>query len=204
MNLVEFVEKYPHLKPIYNILKPYLMANPENIEIYHLSELPKFGFEPRDTVMACALQPNKLFFRDIPPSEYDFAHELIHLCIKPDDVHEEIYGYNLAPIILFAVKEEGLENIDPFKLFELTEQEINNILRKYGFKDIDDFYRVQGVIPYTHELKETEQGLEFVRRPEYTEKDHVITFIAELSGGIQYFDICRKILKDILLLTTDF
>jgi len=158
MNLKELLNKHPHLKPIYQVLKPFLPPANE-IKVYYLSELPKFGFTSSDTVIACALPPDKLFFREIPPSEYDLAHELIHLCRKYQIAHEEVYGYNLAPVVLFCAKEK-LFNVNVFKLFELTEDQINSVLQKYGYESIEDFYTQQGVIPTTHKLLPTPKGQE--------------------------------------------
>jgi len=194
MKIEELIKHNPILQKIYDILKPYLID--QNIEVYKLEDLQKFGFKPRPTVIACALPPNKLFFSYLP-DPVTFAHELIHLCKKPNDIDEEIYGYNLATIIIFMAEREIRAN--PFKLFQLSIEQIESILRKYGFNSIEEFYEVQGIIPHTHKLTIDEKGrLKFVRDKRYSDKDIVITFVTEISAGLPYFPICEKILIDLL------
>jgi len=196
MNLEGLLEKHPELRRIYNVLKTFLPP-PNKIQVFHLSELEGFGFRVRATVMACALPPDKLFFREIPPDPHTFAHELIHLCKKLQITHEEVYGYNLASVVLFCA-EEGIYDVNIFKLFELSEEQVNKVLQRYGFDTIEDYYEVVGVIPYTHELKATSEGLKLVKNPRYSERDVVIAFVTELSAGLPYFEHCRKILRDLI------
>ena len=197
MKLLDFIEKYPQLKPIYEILKEYLMANPENIMVYPIEKMRDFGYEPKDNAYGSALPPDKLFFREIPPHPNTFAHELIHLCIKPPDIPEEVYGYNLAGVIVFMA-ENNIKNVNPFKLFHLTEKDIIDVLKKHGFNSIEDYYLVIGVLPPTHELHPTEKGLELKRDPRYTTRDIILMFLAEIIGGLPYFEICRTLLKELL------
>jgi|GEM_PF-5901263 len=175
MKLDEFLETAPSsYRKVYEVLKPRL---PEGIEVRPLPA--------NERVLGCAFrEKGVVMFSQIPPSLVTFTHELIHLCKKPsDDLSEEIWGYNLTPIVLFMV-EEGLEG-DPFRLFLLSKREINEVLEREIGVDIEGFYKVLGIIPFLGE-----------KAP--SERDEVVVFFGEISGGLAYFPICRKILKALI------
>ena len=77
-----------------------------------------------------------------------FAHELIHLCDKSNDVHEEVYGYNLASLIVMLARENIVPEKNPLKnplmLFEaITLDDLLRALRDvygYPFKDICQYF----------------------------------------------------------------
>jgi len=195
MKLSEFLAKYPELSGVYQVLKPYL---PSEVEVYSISELEKHGYRAKSTVMGVALKPNKVFFRYIPPSPVTFAHELIHLCKrKAEDVSEEVYGYNFAELIVFMA-DEGIK-ANPFDLVRLSENQVNAVLREFGYKDIDEYYHIYGIIPLTHDLRFIEgKGLEVIRRKGVSERDIVLWFLTELVDGLPYDSMCGRILRKLL------
>ena len=142
---------------------------------------------------------NILVFRYIPPDVRVFTHELIHLCRKPeaDRIPEEIWAWNLVEIVLYAVE----ENIkaDPLKLFTLSEEQVNSVLRRYHFENIEEFYNTLGIIPVSHTVRVEDGRMVAIRRPEYPWTNVLVVFIAELGGGLSWCGYCRMIIKDLLL-----
>ena len=192
MNLTEFLSKYPNLRKYYQTLERFL-PSPDEILVGDFTDLEKEGFVARETVLACAMKPNKLFFRHFPPNKYVFTHELIHLCRKYDE-HEEVYAYNLLDAVVYLA-EKGLHNVDVFKLFNLSIEEIEAVLKRFGFETIEDFYEVMGIIPLTHKLSPT--GI--VREEHVTDKHVVVVFVTELIAGLEYFEIYKRIFEKLVL-----
>ena len=198
MNLKEFVEKYPQFKKVFNFLKEYLEEKPENIKIYSFKEAAKQGFRIRETVEAFVVKPDKVYFRHIPPDLYTFTHELIHLCKKDNDIEEEVYAYNLVEAVIYVAENDIKANI--FKLFNLTRKDIEKVLKELGFSNIEEFYQVLGVIPTTHTLIPSENGLKIVQKEGVAEKHVVIMFITEIIGGLKYDYLCEKVFQNLLTL----
>lgn len=202
MKLSELLEAAPELRPIYKILKPHLKAKPEEIEVHPIEELEKRGYDITK-IYGMAFPPNRLYFCKIPPWKNLFAYELIHLCDKPDTaVDEEIYGYNVADIVVFAA-EKSMTDTDPLKLFSFREEDIEKVLLEFGFGSIEAFYNTLGVIPPTHELDITSGETKLVKVEKYSEQDRVIFFINEIANGKDFKPICRDILTRLLELTKE-
>ena len=193
ISLSEFLNKYQHLRKYYEFLKCFL-PNPDEIKVGNFHSLREEGVIVRETVMACAIPPNKLFFRYFPPSEYTFVHELIHLCKKYNE-HEEVYAYNLADAVIYLA-ERGIQSIDIFKLFELSIAEIERTLREIGFESIEEFYKIMGIIPLTHKIEDDE----IVREENITDKQVVVAFITELVAGLDHFKTYRHIFERLISL----
>lgn len=193
MKLSELLEKYPHLRAVYDVLEPHLPAKADEIEVYGLDELRRFGAEPRDTVIAAAIKPNRLFFRFMPPDPYTFAHELIHLCEKEDIVHEEVYAYNLAELVVLM--SESCVKANPLKLFNLDLETLNAAFRELGFADWIDFFVFQGIIPGILDLNE--EG-KWIVREGVTERDIVVHAVTELVAGAWHFPSHRRVLLRLL------
>ncbi|MEM1842234.1 MAG: hypothetical protein QXL19_07645 [Ignisphaera sp.] len=191
MKLSEFLERYPEYRPYVDVLIDYLMAPPEEIEIGTPEDLEKLGYTVSDRVVGLALPPNKLFFREIPPSLYVFVHELIHLCNKPPIVHEEIYASNLVELVVFCA--EKRMKCNPFALFELSVEDIENVLKKYGIQTIEEYYMIIGIVPVNYELVLDEAGKISIKPNtmlmNHPERDRIIVelFVSELIAGIPYY-----------------
>jgi len=182
--LEEFLEEFPNLRPIYDVLVNYL---PENIVVIRQK------LELRETVRAFAIKsPPTLYFQDIPPHPVIFAHELIHLANFERTEEEEIYAYNLSNVIVFMA-ERGIK-ANPFKLFDLTEEQVNAVLGEQGISSIEEFYNLVGCIPHTHTY--TAEGLKRVDGLKWP--DVLITFLAELTGGIGFEPLCERVLEGLL------
>lgn len=196
MKLSEFFKEYPEYEKIYRVLQRFLPP-PEEIQIYSFADAEKHGLGPiKPTAMGFTYRPqNAMYFRIFPPYKIDFAHELIHICKKPEvDLPEEVFAYNLAPLVLLCA-EWDMYDLNIFKLFLLSENDIIKILRKHGLNSIEDFYLYVGFIPPTHEFT----GYIITRRPGFREIDIVVTFITTLIDEAEYYETARKILQDLLL-----
>lgn len=208
MRLSEFVRKYPEFKPYVDFLSEFLERSPNEIEVYWLREIERFGYALSERMLGSALRPDKLFFREIPPSIHTFIHELIHLCRKPEDVLEEVYAYNLANLVMFCVKNNVKCN--PFKLFVLRIEDIERVLRKYGISSIEEYYTLTGIIPVGYALVErgdatwVAPGEELLKSPDY-ERRVVEIFVTELVAGIPFYaenSLEMRILLDLCYLST--
>ncbi|MEM4497250.1 MAG: hypothetical protein QW794_01885 [Thermosphaera sp.] len=202
MKLAEFIEMYPEFKPYVEFLREFLEKPPEEIEVRGFGELG--GDAPGERVLGFALKPDKLFFRDMPPSITTFVHELIHLCKKPEESPEEVYAYNLVNLIMFCA-ERGVK-CDPFKMFALRIEDVERVLRKYGVSSIEEYYALRGIIPLGYEIgaeSELAPSAELLGRPDY-EEVAVKTFITELASSIPFHpegSLEVKVLLDLCRLT---
>ncbi|MEM3974899.1 MAG: hypothetical protein QW320_11075 [Ignisphaera sp.] len=209
MKLSEFLERYPEYKPYVDVLTDYLMVPPEEVEVGTLGDLEKLGYAVSERVVGSALPPNKLFFREIPPPLYVFIHELIHLCRKPPIVHEEVYASNLVELVAFCA--EKRIRCNPFSLFELSVEDVVSVLRKHGFRSIEEYYSIFGIIPFNYEVVFDETGKMISIKPsaallKHPERDRLIveTFVSELIAGIPYYaenSVELRILMDLIELS---
>lgn len=186
MKLTKFLERYPQFRKYYEFLKPYLPPI-EKIKVYDLTKAIDYGVHLRATVFGCSIPPDLVFFKNIPPNERTFVHELIHLCKKPGDVEEETYAYNLVDAVIFCVN-QGIKG-NPFKLFSLTKAQIVDVLKKFGFESLEEFYAVMGIIPHIYKIEAGEMVLE----NGVSEKDEVVVFITEVVSGLAYESLSRRI-----------
>ncbi len=190
MRLSKFLDYYPEFRKYYEVLKDHLPPL-ESIFVGGFAELEREGIIPRPMVFGYTIKPNKLFFRFLPPSKSVFIHELIHLCDKGGK-YEELYAYNLIELIKLMA-EEGIRG-NPFRLFDLSIDEIEAVLKEFGFDSIEEFHIAQGLIPPIYEI---EAGK--LKRAEWaTDKEIVVVFISELVAGFKYFRPMREILLKIL------
>jgi len=184
--LEEFLEEFPNLRPVYDVLADFL---PENIAVIRQK------LKLRETVRAFAIKrPPILYFQDVPPHPVTFAHELIHLARFERELDEEVYAHNLSGTVVFMA-EKGIK-ANPFRLHDLTEEQVNSALMEVGIKSVEEFYEITRCIPHTHKI--TPDGLR--RVAEW--KDVLATFIAEVTAGIGYDTLCEQVLEKLLLLTT--
>lgn len=196
VKLSDLVRNYPHLRPILNILRPHLLRDPSNITVYSFLEAEKQGFKIPETVLAFAIPPGRLFFRRIPPDEYTFAHELIHLCRKPEGIDEEVYAYNLADAIVYMAQ-QGIA-IDPFKMFQLTKSDVENALKKLGINSIEEYYQLAGIQPIIHEVGTVGNKEDVMQGRGYSEKEMVMLFITDIIDGLRHSILARKIFHELI------
>lgn len=205
MRLSEFVRKYPEFKPYVDFLSDFLERPPDEIEAYSLEEIERFGCAHNERMLGSALWPDKLFFREMPPSTYVFIHELIHLCKKPEGVPEEMYAYNLVDQVMFCVEKEIKCN--PFKLFKLRIEDIERVLERYSISSVEEYYTLVGIVPVGYTLVERDGAAwvapseELLRSPDYERKVTEI-FVTELVSGIPFYtenSTEARILLDLVL-----
>ena len=194
ISLSEFLKKYPHFSKYYEFLKDFL-PSPDEIKVGNFHDLKEEGVIARETVMACAIQPDRIYFRHIPPDDYTFVHEMIHLCKKYNE-HEEVYAYNLADAVIYLAENGTNNNVDIFYIFELKLEDIEKVLKEMGFNSIEEFYEFVGIIPSSHTVEDGR----IVREKFATDKDVVITFVSEATSGLEYFDIFRQVFDKLILL----
>ncbi|MEM4593377.1 MAG: hypothetical protein QW196_08265 [Sulfolobales archaeon] len=203
MKLSEFLERYPHLKPYFNVLSRFLYRPAHEIEVYSFSEARARGIALDERALGVAIPPDILMFREIPPPIDVFIHELIHLCRKPDVVHEEVYAYNLINLVMFCAEREI--ECNPFALFTLSVDEIESVLRRYGIQFIEEYFALLGVMPlFPDENEEYFALLQDARLDESHRRRLVMVFIAGLIAGIQHYppgSLMEKILLDLIDLT---
>jgi hypothetical protein len=192
---------------IYNILAlDNRLQPPDNI--YLLDDKEAFEmFNVADTVQGFAVTINGkkcVWFRHIPPDPIVFAHELIHLCDKSNDVHEEVYGYNLASLIVMLARENIVPEKNPLMLFEtVTIDDLLRTLRDvygYPFRDICEYFIFIGSIPQFIDLDLDLKTGEFVGKinPSYDQKAITVLAISDIIAGAQYdqymFNVILKLL----------
>jgi hypothetical protein len=194
---------------IYNILAlDGRLPSPDNI--YLLTDDEAFEmFNIADTVQGFAVTvygKKCVWFRHVPPDPIVFAHELIHLCDKrSNDVHEEVYGYNLALLIVMLARENIVLKINPLMLFEtITLDDLLKVLRDvygYQFKDICEYFVFIGSIPQFIDLDLDLVTGEFIGRinPSYDQKAITVLAITDIIAGAQYdpnmFNVILKLLE---------
>jgi hypothetical protein len=181
---------------IYNILAlDNRLPPPDNI--YLLDDKEAFEmFNIANTVQGFAVTIDGkkcVWFRHVPPDPIVFAHELIHLCNKrSNDVHEEVYGYNLASLIVMLAQENVIPSKNPLTLFEsVTIDDLLKALRDvygYPFKDICQYFVFIGSIPQFIDLDLDLKTGEFVGRinQSYDQKAITVLAISDIIAGAQY------------------
>jgi hypothetical protein len=193
---------------IYNILAlDGRLPSPDNIFLLTDDEAFEM-FNIADTVQGFAVTIDGkkcVWFRHVPPDPIVFAHELIHLCDKrSNDIHEEVYGYNLASLIVMLARENIVPKINPLMLFETVM--LDDLLRAlrdvygYQFRDICEYFIFIGSIPQFIDLDLDLKTGEFVGRinPSYDHKAITVLAISDIIAGAQYdqymFNVILKLL----------
>ncbi|MEM3964724.1 MAG: hypothetical protein QW584_03255 [Thermofilaceae archaeon] len=117
-------------------------------------------------------------FAHHPPDTITFLHELIHVAGG-----DELPAYNYAVLLYYAIH----RNLPPFNLLDLLKldlETVNNVLnRLYGFRGIEEYFEVTGVIPAdTVEVDYITGKVKL--REDVPEHAVVQNFIVEIAGGI--------------------
>jgi len=176
----------------------YLLDDKEAFEMFNIADTVQ-GFAVTIDGKKC------VWFRHVPPDLIIFAHELIHLCDKcSNDVHEEVYGYNLASLIVMLARENIVPERNPLMLFEaITLDDLLRALRdvyRYPFKDICQYFVFIGSIPQFIDLDLDLEVGELVGKinPSYDQKAITVLAITDIIAGAQYdphmFNVILKLL----------
>ncbi|MEM1842687.1 MAG: hypothetical protein QXL19_09960, partial [Ignisphaera sp.] len=107
-----------------------------------------------------------------------FLHELIHVAGG-----EELSAYNYAILLYHAIHRD----LPPFNLLDLLNidlETLNNVLNRHGFRDIEDYYEVMGIIPI--EVEDLTSVRIKIRR-DVSEQMIVQNFLVNISSGIAYW-----------------
>ena len=119
-------------------------------------------------------------FQNDPPEITTLLHELIHVAGGC-----EITAHNYVGILRYAIEND----LPPFPLLMLPDlkiEEIEKALAKLGINSIDEYYDIKGIIPPTHELQITQNGLKIARREGADERMLVEVFLIELSSALDW------------------
>jgi len=189
-------------------VKVYNIVNVENRmppldEIYVLDDydVKSLKIIPRGTVMAFALSSHDtekqyVWFRYEPPSLNVFAHEMIHLAKKYKRLDDEVYAYNLAPLVTILAERNITPEHNVLRLLE--DLNLNVLSRKitqyFHVNNIEELFLTLGVVPY---FTTFENGTITIRK-EYTEDDVMIGTITELIAAAEYNDFILNFILQIL------
>jgi len=189
-------------------VKVYNIINIENRmppldEIYVLDDYDVKSLQiiPRDTVMAFALPSHDIerqyvWFRYEPPSLNEFAHEMIHLATKYKRLNDEVYAYNLSPLVTILAERNIIPKHNVLRLLE--DLNLNVLSRKitqyFHVNNIEELFLTLGVVPY---FTTFENGTITIRK-EYTENDIMIGTITELIAAAEYNDHILKFILNIV------
>jgi hypothetical protein len=189
-------------------VKAYDIINIENRmppldKIYVLDDydVKTLRIKPRDTVMAFALLSNDngnqyVWFRYEPPDLSVFVHEMIHLAKKYKQLDEEIYAYNLTPLVTILVERNIVPKHNVLRLLE--DLNLNVLSRKitqyFHTNSIEELFSTLGVVPY---FTTFENGTITIRK-EYTENDVMIGTMMELIAAAEYNDYILNFILDIV------
>jgi len=188
-------------RKIYDVLNvENMLPDPCEITILYPEDV-----EVRETVLALTWQDAKtIWFRYQPPDPLAFAHELLHLIDAPNKTREleEIYGYNLAGLAVILARENIIPKINIIRLFDVTEDDILNAIRKVyriNFSSLEEYHEFIGVIPPFIRLEEGINGtLRFVRDHQYSARDVVIYAITELIAGADFDPFMFQVVLELL------
>jgi len=176
----------------------YLLNNKEAFERFNVVDTVQ-GFATIVDGKKC------VWFRHIPPDPIVFAHELIHLCDKRSNVPEEVYGYNLASLIVMLAQENVIPSKNPLTLFEsVTIDDLLRALRDvygYPFSDLCQYFIFIGSIPQFIDMDLDWETGEFVGKinPSYDQKTITVLAITDIIAGTQYdqymFQVILRLLR---------
>jgi len=179
-------------------LRVYEIVNVENRmppldEIYVLDDYDVESLQiiPRDTVMAFALPSRNterqyVWFRYEPPGLSTFAHEMIHLAKKFKELNDEVYAYNLAPLVTILAERNIIPKRNVLRLFEDLNLNVlsKKITQYFHVNSIEELFLALGVVPYFTTLNDGKVTI----RKGYTEDDIVIGTMTELIAAARYDD----------------
>jgi hypothetical protein len=188
------------------------LPKPEEIEVFE-----KPPAEPRETVYGQAYKnTNAVWFRTVPPADWLFAHELIHLVKdKKTEELEEIYAYNLSNFIAILARKGIIPPANPVRLYdEVTLEMVLETLREvyhYPFKNIVEYFTTRGVIPLflkeaspekIQEILKTKGRLDpedmFEIDPKYDERTITQHTLTEILAEAEYEKSALKVLLKLL------
>jgi len=189
-------------------LRVYEIVNVENRmppldEIYVLNDYDVESLQiiPRDTVMAFALpsrdtERQYVWFRHEPPGLNTFAHEMIHLAKKNKQLNDEVYAYNLAPLVAILAERNIIPKRNVLRLLEDLNLSVlsKKIAQYFHVNSIEELFLTLGVVPYFITIKD---GVATIRKG-YTEDDITIGTITELIAAAQYDDFVLNFILGIL------
>jgi len=190
-------------------VKVYDIINVENRmppldKIYVLDDydVKSLRIKPRDTVMAFTLPSRDVkdkqyaWFRYEPPDLNVFAHEMIHLAKKYKQLDDEIYAYNLAPLVTILVERNIVPKHNVLRLFEdLNLNVLSKKIKQYfRVNSIEELFLTLGVVPSFATFND---GTITILK-EYTEDDIMIGTITELIAAAEYNDYILKFILDIV------
>jgi len=180
-------------------VKTYDITNVENRmppldEIYVLDDydIKTLRLKPRDTIMAFALptytnnERQYLWFRYEPPDLSVFVHEMIHLAKKNKQLNDDMYAYNLTPLVTIMVERNIVPKHNVLRLFEdLNLNTLGRKIREYfNVNGIEELFLTLGVVPSFATFND---GTITIRK-EYMEDDIVIGTITVLIAAAEYND----------------
>lgn len=146
-----------------------------------------------------------VWFRHIPPTPDDFAHELIHLAEKKRDGEwEEVYGYNLSQLVALLAERGIVPRRNPLVLFEeVTLDDLLEAIRKvyrYEFETIEEYFEFKGVVPsYCYfEPVATEDRLAVKRKPSVPDEVVLAASIAEIAAGALFDPLDLAVILELL------
>jgi len=189
-------------------VKAYDIVNIENRmppsdKIYVLDDydVKTLRIKPRDTVMAFALSSNGnenqyVWFRYEPPDLDIFVHEMIHLAKKYKRLDEEVYAYNLTPLVTILVERNIVPKHNVLRLFEdLNLNVLSKKIKQYfRVNSIEELFLTLGVIPFFATFN---NGTITILK-KYTEDDVMIGTMTELIAAAEYNDYILNFILQIL------
>jgi len=176
-----------------DFMKGRLSLNlPDDIKILNWLEARDW-YNPKPSALALAdVENNIVAFFNLNP--YTFVHELLHIAGG-----DEIVAYDITPIILFLWENRGDPTL-PRKIrirdiLKVPKSKLDEIVQKHGFKDINEYFRIMGVIPYVYNVN-------FELMEGYTEEDEAFAFVMEVSSDLRN-PVNREILFEIIQLLAE-
>ena len=187
-------------------VKAYDIVNVENRmppldEIYVLDDydVKELQIIPRDTVMGFAFHDNGkhyVWFRHEPPGLSVFAHEMIHLAKKHKQLDDEVYAYDLTPLVTILVERNIVPKRNVLRLFEDLNLDVlsREIKQCFHVNDIEAFLSILGVIPSFATFTNGTIAIQ----EEYTEDEVMIGTLMELIDAAEYDDFILNFILHIL------
>jgi hypothetical protein len=187
---------------VYNILNiENRMPSLSKIYVLDDCDVESMQILPRDTVMAFALpsrdtEKQYIWFRYEPPELMIFAHEMIHLSKKHKRLNDEIYAYNLAPLVTILAERNIIPKHNVLRLFEdINLNDLNKkIIQYFHVSGIEELFLSLGVVPHFIVLNDGRISI----RKGYMEDDIVIETIAELIAAAEYDDFILNFILQLL------
>jgi len=190
-------------------VRAYDIVNIENrmppldkIYVFDDYDVKALRIKPRDTVMAFALHSNNdnekqyVWFRFEPPDLSVFVHEMIHLAKKYKQLDEEVYAYNLTPLVTILVERNIVPKHNVLRLFEdLNLNVLSKKIKQYfRVNNIEELFLTLGVVPFFATFND---GTITIRK-EYTGDDIMIGRMTELIAAAEYNDFILNFIIDIV------